>query len=476
MNDPKAAGVLCIDLDGTLIRSDLLLESLLKALRYRFGGALWAMVGLLRGKACLKRRMAELVDLRVDLLPYNRAVLERIEVARNAGQSVVLVTAADQKYAQAVSDYLGVFDAVHASDGRSNLSARTKAERLVDLFGEEGFIYAGDSRKDLEIWRHAKGAIVVDPQPGVIAGLERLGLTPERLSSHRVTLSSVGRALRPHQWLKNFLVFLPLLTAHRFADLDAILATTLGFVSFSLMASAGYLINDLLDLEADRDHPRKRRRPFAAGDLPIQLGMALVPILVVFGAATAFFLPPTFLGILVGYFLISLAYSLYLKARSTIDVLVLAGLYTLRVLGGTAAIGLPPSFWLLAFCMFLFLSLAYAKRYAELHNLNLRGRIHATGRGYGAEDLPLVRSLGISAGYGAVLVLALYIDSPAVRELYRRPEGIWAICPILLYWTARLWTLAHRGRMHDDPLIFTISDRISQLAILISAVIIGLSI
>ena len=458
---------LCIDLDQTLVRSDLLVESALKAVKNRPFAAMAAALGLMKGRAHVKQCLAELADLRVDLLPYDPGVLALAEAAKAAGRPVVLATGANRKYAEQVSQHLGIFDAVHGSDATTNLSARVKAKRLVQLYGEGGFDYVGDARKDLAVWRHARHAIVVNPQPGVLSGLARSGVPYELLSRRGPLLSPMVRALRPHQWLKNALVFLPLLAAHLYADTPAILSAVTAFLAFSLMASAGYVVNDLLDLEADRQHARKRRRPFACGDLPITWGLALVALLVVGAAAVGAFLPPLFLVVLCGYFAATLAYSLYLKRRMTLDVLTLAGLYTLRVIGGTAAIGVPPSFWLLAFSMFLFLSLAYLKRYAELESLRRDGGERASGRGYGITDLELVRGLGIPAGYSAVMVLALYINGPEVRVLYRHPEVIWLVCPILLYWTARTWSIAHRGLMHDDPLVFAIEDRVSQVTLLL---------
>ena len=467
---------LCIDLDGTLVRSDLLLESALRAVKDRPLAAGGAFLGLLQGRAQLKKRLADLVDLRIDLLPYNPPVVALAESAKASGRRVVLATAANRKYAEQVARHLGFFDSVHASDDRTNLSSGTKARELVRLYGEGGFDYAADAVRDLKVWGHAGRAIVIDAQPGVLSGLARLGVPHEVLSARHSRLPALIRALRPHQWLKSFLVFLPLLAAHVYLDPFAILGAVAAFVAFSSMASAGYLINDLLDLDADRAHPRKRRRPLACGDLPLSWGLALAPLLVAIGAGIGALLPPVFFAVLIAYFVATLTYSLHLKRQPILDVLTLAGLYTLRVVGGAAAIAVPLSFWLLAFSMFLFLSLAYLKRYAELEALRTNGGDWASGRGYGVGDLELVRGLGIPAGYGAVLVLALYINSPEVRALYANPTLIWLVCPILLYWIARTWSVAHRGLMHDDPLVFAITDRGSQLTVLTCALILWLAV
>lgn len=456
---------LCIDLDGTLVRTDLLLESALRAIKERPGAAVSAFLGLRRGRAYMKERLAGMTDLRIDLLPYRAAAVGMAATAREEGRRVVLATAANRKYAQQVADHLGVFDEVHASDGAVNLSSRAKADLLVERYGERGFDYAADARKDLAVWRYARRAVAVEPRAGVLAGLSRLGIPHEVLDGQPAPLLPLIRTLRPHQWLKNALVFVPLLAAHLYLDAIAVMGAVAAFLAFSLTASAGYAINDLLDLDADRAHQRKRRRPLASGALPVAWGIGLVPALLAGGAALGALLPAPFLGVLLAYFAASLAYSLHLKRRPTLDVLVLAGLYTLRVIGGAAAIGVPLSFWLLAFSMFLFLSLAYLKRYAELEALRRDGGDWASGRGYGVKDLELVRGLGIPAGYGAVLVLALYIDSPEVGALYSHPQAIWLLCPLLLYWIARVWSIAHRGRMHDDPLVFAVSDRGSQLTL-----------
>ncbi len=468
---------LCIDLDGTLVRSDLLVESTLRAIKDQPLAALVAVVGLFtRGRAHLKQGLADVVDLRVHLLPYNPAVLALAKAAKAAGRPVVLATASNRKYAEQVARHLGLFDAVYGSDATTNLCSHAKAAQLVSCYGEGGFDYVADAAKDLDVWRHARRAIVVDPQPGVLSGLARLGIPHEVLSRHGSRLVPLLRALRPHQWIKNALVFLPLVAAHLYFDPPAILGAVLAFLCFSLVASAGYVINDLLDLDADRQHVRKQRRPFACGALPLTWGPLLIVGLTVGGVAIGALLPPLFLAVLLAYFVTTLAYSLHLKRRPTLDVITLAGLYTIRVIGGTAAIGVAPSFWLLAFSMFLFLSLAYLKRYAELEALRRSGGDWASGRGYTVTDIELVRGLGIPAGYCAVMVLALYINSPEVRVLYQHPAVIWLICPALLYWMARTWSIAHRGLMHDDPLVFAVANRGSQVILLVCALILWFAI
>lgn len=471
---------LVVDLDDTLIRTDLLLESALVALKVAPLKFAAALASLRHGKARLKARLAALADLRADLLPYNEQVLELVRSRRAEGAPVALATASNRKYADAVAEHLGLFDAIYASSAESNLSGPRKAAQLVERFGPGGFDYAADAHKDLPVWQKSRQAIAVDPSPRTLVALSAVGVpcqiiqTPDK--SSKAWRMTVLEALRPHQWAKNGLVFLPLFAAHMLGDLDAVLACLLVFIGFNLTASAGYVVNDLLDLEADRAHPRKRRRPFSSGALPVRTGVVLVPILILAGLVPAMLVSVLLAGILLLYLATTLGYSYYLKRKPTIDVLTLASLYTLRVIGGAVAIGVELSFWLLAFSMSLFLSLAYVKRYTELYGLQRNGVRWPSGRGYSVDDLPLLLTLGLVAGYGAVLVLALYINSPEIELLYTHPNLIWLVCPLLLYWVVRIWTITHRGQMHDDPLVFALENRISLLTICIAGLVVMLAI
>jgi len=269
------------------------------------------------------------------------------------------------------------------------------------------------------------------------------------------------RALRPHQWAKNALIFAPLLAAHQARSLHQLSAVLMATVAFCLCASSVYILNDLLDLEADRAHPRKSRRPFASGALSIKTGLVLGPLLLLGGVVLAAFLPGKFQLVFATYYVLTCAYSFDLKGRVIVDTLSLAALYTLRIIAGAAAADVPLSFWMLLFSIFLFLSLAFVKRYAELDSLRRRARLRAAGRGYHVEDLGVLQSLGSASGYMSVLVLALYINSPEVAALYTRPKMIWLLCVLVLYWISRVWMKAHRGEMHDDPVVFALKDRMS---------------
>ncbi|QJR12377.1 hypothetical protein DSM104443_03463 [Usitatibacter rugosus] len=434
---------LCVDLDGTLVKSDMLLESLVAALKRRPLLAFALPFWLARGRAALKHELAMRADaIDVAVLPYDEAVLQRLRDAREQGRTVVLATAADSTIAQRIADHLGLFQTVLASDGVKNLKREAKARELVARYGEKGFDYVGEDRHDVPIWNHAREAIDVKRKTNPVR--------------------AVRRGTRAYQWAKNLLVFVPLLTAHRW-DAASISACSLAFVAFCLVASAVYLANDLADLQDDRRHPTKRTRAIASGELPIGAALLLLPLLVAGAALIAWRLPPAFGALLVTYIVANLAYSLVLKRVAILDVFVLAGLYTLRLLAGAAAIDVPVSPWLLAFSLFLFLSLALAKRYVEVDSVLARDEEKVGGRGYHAGDGPLVAMLGTASGYLAVLVFALYVTSPQVAALYKAPGVLGFAIPLLLYWISRVWLLAHRGALHEDPLLFALRDRASYI-------------
>lgn len=279
--------------------------------------------------------------------------------------------------------------------------------------------------------------------------------------------------MRPHQWVKNLLVFIPLLVGHQWGSAVRILATTLALVAFSMTASAVYVLNDVLDLQADRRHPQKRRRPFAAGRLPVTAAPVLLAVLLSLAALTCLPLPGLFDACLSLYAVSSLAYALWLKWKPMIDVVLLAGLYTLRVLAGGVVADVTPSEWLLGFSLFMFLSLAFAKRHAEL--ARLKSELKWGARGYLVHDLGLIETLGAVSAYLAVLVLALYIHAPATRELYRQPVVLWLLCPLLLYWTSRLWLIARRGLLDEDPIVFAFRDRVSLIVAAICTSVLALA-
>lgn len=462
---------LCVDLDGTLIQSDLLIESLL-ALFSQNPLMVFAMLAwLLRGKAFLKQEVARRVKLDTTRFPYNASLLHWIE-EQHGSRKVVLCTASDVQLADAVATHLNIFDEVVASNGQLNLSGARKADELTKRFGDRGFDYVGNARIDLLVWKHSRFAIVVETGSSLSLAAAKHAPVERRFVVPRAGFRTWLKALRIHQWVKNILVFLPLLASHRLFEPDALALSTLSFFCFGMCASSVYLTNDLLDLTSDRQHPSKRRRPFAAGALPLVAGPIAAVALLAVSMGLAYFVSAVFMVVLVGYYVLTTAYSLRLKRMVMLDVIVLATLYTSRILGGTAAIQSKPSFWLLAFSMFIFLSLAMIKRYTELLALQRERKVKISGRGYDVDDIPLIQSLGGSSGYLAVLVLALYVDSTASVSLYRHPHYLWMLCPILLYWISRIWAIAHRGIMHDDPVIFAVTDKVSRVVLLIAAAIV----
>lgn len=460
--------ILVVDLDGTLIRSDMLFETFWACLSKTWTTPLLALSSLLGGRAALKRRLCAIASVEAALLPYNCDVIAYIERWRADGGQTALVTASDQSLADAVATHVGLFDEAYGSDGHRNLKGEAKARFLTDHFGEGRFTYIGDAAADLPVWAKAAKTITVNASPRLRAKVDALVREAEHLRSPGNGIRAYITALRPHQWTKNALVFVPMMAAHAFSA-ETFWRSALGFVAFSLIASCVYVINDLLDLAADRAHPRKRSRPFASGDVPITRGTWMAPILLFLGLACSSALGWLFFMVMLGYFVATSAYSLDLKRRMIIDICMLAGLYTLRIVAGCAATGIPPSVWLLAFSIFFFFSLAAVKRYAELVDGVASGQIKAYGRGYNVGDLPLVGTMMLASGYLSVLVMALYLNSAVVAELYSNPSALWGICLVLLYWISRTAMVAHRGGMHDDPILFAIKDRISQLCLAIVA-------
>jgi 4-hydroxybenzoate polyprenyltransferase/phosphoserine phosphatase len=465
---------LCVDLDGTLIRSDLLLESLFIAIRSDASLILRLPFIAARGRAALKAALAECADIDPALLPYNEAVLAFVREQRAGGRRIVLASASHRRLVEPVARHLGLFDAVEATEGASNLKGQKKADRLIERFGERGFDYIGDAAADGAVWKHARQALVVGAKPRA----DELPNDPPPVyfPAPAERLRFLLKAMRLHQWVKNLLVFTVLIAAHAFADVDLWIRGAVAFLSFGCCASSVYILNDLLDLQLDRAHPRKRRRPFASGRLPLAFGLAMAPLLLLGAALLAALLPPFFGLALAYYYVTTCAYSLWLKRIALIDVFALAALYTLRLIAGAAALAIAPSFWLLAFSMFLFLGLAIVKRYAEVIESRGRDVAGAPGRGYQAADAEVLVSLGTASAFAAVVVLALYVNSETVMRNYRLPPAIWLLCPLLLYWLSRLWLKARRGLLDDDPIVFALRDGVSLMLMAISAVIFTIAI
>ncbi|WP_263349867.1 UbiA family prenyltransferase [Acidicapsa acidisoli] len=467
-----AQGVpLCVDLDGTLVKSDTFLDSLCILLRTHPASLLripgWLISG---GKAHVKAEVAAVSPLDATHLPYNQAVLHFLEEQHRLGRPIYLVTGADTSLASRVAAHLGLFSGVMASNGETGSSGHTDS---VNLTGNRkltalqhrfpAFDYIGNSRPDIPVLSHSRLAYIANPTLGLRMALKSRTLSAAQcFRDRRSLLSTVFKAIRTHQWAKNVLLFLPLLLSHQ-VSMKTSVAAIAAFFCFSFIASANYLINDLLDIENDRRHLKKRQRPFAAGDLAVSSGVTLVLLLIAASCAILPHLPTTFALWLLVYATTTSAYSFYLKRVPLVDVLVLSGLYAVRVLAGGAATNTFISPWLSGLAIFLFLSLAMVKRFSELANLRERGIANSQGRGYLVSDLEQIRAFGTASAYAAVVVFSLYISRPDVSALYRHSGRLWLIVPIMLYWLNRVWLLASRGELDEDPVVFAISDPVSLM-------------
>lgn len=455
--------VIVVDLDGTLISSDMLVENLFLFLRHhplRFFELLTWLIG---GKSYFKRRLVDTIMPAVEHIPYNKNLLAWLKQQRLAGAWIVLATASDQRIANAVASHLGIFNEILGS-GFVNLSSKYKRDVLVERFGENCFEYIGNSSADLLVWRSADLIHIVNPEFGVLSAAKKIGPVETVFENRPPYFQSLIKTLRIFQWAKNLLIFVPLLASHRIFEIQLLLNGLLAFIAFGLCASSVYVLNDLLDLPDDRQHPSKCNRPLAAGTFPIVHALFFIPVLLLAAFSLAlFFLPTSFVVVLAAYYVLTLIYSLWLKRMVMMDVIVLAMLYTIRVVAGATAMSLVATFWILAFCMFIFLSLAFVKRYTELCDARQKGVVDKTsGRGYYPADFELLASLGAASGYISVLVLALYINDAAAGLLYHDQRWMWAACPLLMFWLSRVWLLAHRGQMHDDPIVFALRDNVSR--------------
>ena len=464
---------LCVDLDGTLILSDVLWESIVKVWSKPSAGlrAAWA---LRNGKAAMKSVLAEEITVDPSALPYREDLLAYLRLQQEEGRRLVLVTATHISIAQRVADFLGIFSDVMATDEQINLGGERKRHALVAAFGEKGFDYIGDHPKDVAIFSSARLSLLADPSDRLKQKAGKVGKVDKVFEHKRRWIKVIPRALRVHQWAKNALLGVPMITAHMVLDVHAWINLVLAFVSFSLLASATYIVNDLHDLAVDRKHPHKRYRPLASGDLPIPAGIGLSIILsIVSFWLTLTFLPRMFTVFLVIYTILTLAYSFDLKRRLIVDALTLAILYTIRIIAGAIAINVVLSEWLLMFSLFFFVSLALMKRAIELDEV-LDGK-KIPGRGYFPTDLDIIRSIGPTSGLISVLVLGLYINSPAVSKLYQTPQMLWLLTPLMIYWITRIWFLANRKQVNHDPIVFAIMDYRSYVVACIAGVIMVLA-
>jgi len=460
---------LCVDLDGTLVSTDTLWECVLWLMLRRPWLLLVAPFWLLGGRANFKQRVAMRCVLDPATLPYREDLLVALRHLKKSGRKLVLATAADREIADSVAKHLDLFDEVLSSDGRANLRAAVKRERLSLAYAASGFDYVGDSHADLSVFERATRGFLVGSSTR-LAVLARQHGNVVVVSSRPNVFAALLKELRVHQWAKNALVVLPVVLAPELPQLHVVARALLAALAFSLCASAGYVWNDLLDLEADRAHHSKRFRPFASGALPVAWGLPLFFALVGAGFGLSVrCLPPSFSLMLVVYFAGTLGYSLYLKRMLVVDVLALAGLYTHRILAGGIATSIPISSWLLGFSLFFFLSLAFAKRYVELSLFSGEGKIK--NRDYYKIDLQMIGVMGPASGFLAALVFSLYVEMGSHRGAYAEPLVLWLVVPVLLYWVTRVWILTGRGQMQDDPVKFALKDRTSLMCGVIVALV-----
>ena len=466
---------LVVDMDGTLINTDLLMEGFVAYIRKNPLRILNCLVWLLQGKVTLKNKIFSRINFPYQTLPFNQSLLQFLREQKQSGRRLVLATASPLSAARSVAAVHPLFDEVYGTDA-VNLKGSKKQAMLTEKFGAQGYDYVGNSSADLPVFAGARCAYLVNGS----RWLEQRTAKVARLKNYwpadrpHFLVSSV-KAIRAYQWVKNLLVFVPVITSHSLSTGNSIGKAFLAFLAFSFTASAGYVINDLFDLKSDRIHPRKCKRPFASGNLSLVAGTLLVLLLLLCGVLAGSQLHWHFLVLLFVYFILSLMYSVVLKRLVLLDVFVLALLYSTRVVGGGVATDIPISFWLIAFSTFLFLNLAFVKRFSELMKVDGPSGLHERGREYLSDDLPLLRSMGIVSGFVSVVVFSLYINSPEILRLYTHPKFMWGICLLFLFWICRIWVVTNRGNMTDDPIIYAFKDKSSYVIFILVGFLIWLA-
>ena len=457
---------LVVDLDGTLTPTDTLHESLVLMVKQSPLGLLRLPMALLKGKAAFKEEIAAHTDIDPAQLPYRQDLLDYLRSERAKGRRIILATAAHASIAKKVAEHLELFDQVLATELGRNLQGVVKLQSIRAEVGEK-FAYAGDSTADLPIWKAASSAILVGTDAKTADAVKRSTAVEQKFPKDQASLKVWLRALRVHQWLKNLLLFVPLLTAFSFQDVGKFITMCFAFLAFSFAASGTYILNDLWDLGSDRQHPRKRHRPFAIARLPIHHGLVVSVSALGLAFVLSAFLTPGFVLMLLLYVVLTTSYSWVFKTYVLVNVLMLSLLYTLRILAGSVAVGIPTSSWLLAFSVFIFLSLALVKRCAELVSLKEAGEEGARGRDYQVSDLVVLWPMGVGAALSAVVVFGLFISAPETQARYATPHLLWLVAIGLIYWLGRLWVKTSRGEMHDDPVVYAIKDHGSRFTVIL---------
>lgn len=465
--DTKAEIPLCVSCEHALLKTDVLAEAIFLLIRRNFLNLFLLPIWLLRGRAELIRKVSEGIRINWHTVPIREAVVHRMRAARSDNRQVLLLTSLPQSWGDDLCAEFECSRAIVIDENASATQAANTGSSLADLFGVRGFDYIGDGRQDLPIRQSARRVVIVSSKRSIIAQAKRQSSVESVIPAGRAGVFKILKMIRVHQWLKNCLILVPLLAAHRLSSLHSIGIAAVAFLAFSFCASSVYVLNDLVDLDSDRQHVRKRNRPIAAGDIGVRQALIIGVLLFVTAAWLAFRVSALFALTVAIYFVTTMAYSLRLKRQVIVDVVILASLYTLRLLAGAVATTVIPSFWLLAFSMFLFLSLAMVKRYSEMLITLSQDKQHAAGRGYSVEDLPVLLSLGVSAGMAAIVVLALYINDPSTNKLYPSTIWLWPVPTLMLYWVSRVWMKAHRGEVHDDPVVFAMSDWQSLVTVML---------
>lgn len=455
---------LAVDIDDSLLKTDMLLESLLAGFSIAPVTTLKVFWKNRRDKAALKAEMAEISNLDVSRLPVNEDVLAYARAARADGREVVLASGSDRALVDRLARRLDLEGDHIASDGTTNMTGGQKAEALVARYGDKGFDYIGNERTDLKVWEAGDTAIAVAPNPRTRRALASLRPNAIYLGE-RYRFASIVKALRPHQWVKNILLLLPVIAAHRasFFGFDQIL---LGMIAFSFAASSIYIVNDLLDLDADRQHEKKHTRPFAAGTVPIRVGIAASFVLGVTALVASLIIDWKMFGLVAVYMSLSLAYSIYLKRLRWIDIWVLAILYTLRVVAGAVAGSVAASGWLIAFVFPVFMALGCVKRMTEVARAKDDNRV--PGRAYSKLDRNDLLNMSVLSAVNANIIFLTYTYSPTADQLY---AGIWELRWVVLpvsAWLYRMISTGYAGAQNYDPIVFALRDRLGLVLLVVT--------
>jgi 4-hydroxybenzoate polyprenyltransferase len=456
---------LYVDLDGTFIKSDMLLESCLAAIKEKPYLIFMLLVWLTKGRSYLKAKLAEHSSFNVTTIPLNRQTSAFITDQKGKGRRIILATASNEDIAQKFVDAYPIFDGFLASTPIHNLKGACKLEEILKVSAD--FSYMGNSSEDFVLFEKAQESYLVNPTKAAVK-LNNGDFVIKKVLDYDPSLPKFKvwfKQLRIHQWIKNVLIFVPILISNQFTDLALLTSTIIGFICFGMLASSTYILNDLVDLESDREHPRKCKRPLACCELSILDGTYVASILFVVAMLGALAISIDFFLVLLMYLVLTVSYSLKLKRYFAMDVIALASLYTIRIFAGAAILGVTVSFWLLSFSMFIFLSLALVKRCAELVALQSTEKENVSGRDYNVGDLTVFTSFGVTASMLAILMYCFYMNSDILSNQYQEPELLWLSLPAFGYWLMRMWVKTIRGEMHDDPIVYSLRDKGSLVSI-----------